>query len=85
MIKKYFNPDEKVQAPEQREVIPARCSVTGEDFSISLGYEKGKLTMLEGKKTDSISHQYTSSSHNKGFKTMFRNNNGNSKFIMQTS
>ena len=70
MIKKHFHPDEKVQVPKQREVIPARCTVTSEDFSISLGYEKGKLTMLEGKKTDSISHQYASSSHNKGFKTI---------------
>ena len=70
MIKKLFGLDEEVQTVKQEAAIPARCTVTGEDFDIELGYEKGKLTMLEGKKTDSASYRYYPSSQSKGLKTI---------------
>lgn len=70
MIKKLFGLDEEVQTAKQEAAIPARCTVTGEDFDIELGYEKGKLTMLEGKKTDSASYRYYPSSQSKGLKTI---------------
>lgn len=37
------------QAIKLEEILPARCSVTGEDFDIALGYDKGQLTMINGK------------------------------------
>ena len=43
MIKKLFGLEEKIRTPKQEDVIPARCTVTSEDFDITLGYEKGKF------------------------------------------
>ena len=31
-------------------ILPARCCKNGEEFEIVLGYEKGSLTMIEGRK-----------------------------------
>lgn len=51
MIKKLFGLKEEIQATKQEDAIPARCTVTSDDYDIALGYEKGKLTMLSGLKT----------------------------------
>lgn len=68
MIKKIFGLEEEVQTLKREDVIPARCTVTGEDFDIALGYEKGKLTMPNGKKSVPVTHRYASSSQSKGLK-----------------
>lgn len=31
-------------------ILPAKCCTNGEEFEIVLGYEKGRLTMIEGRK-----------------------------------
>lgn len=70
MIRKLFSLEEKIQATKQEDVMPARCTVTGEDFDIALGYEKGKLTMLSGLKTAVAPNYYMPTAKSTGLKTL---------------
>lgn len=70
MIKKLFGLEEEIRTPKQEDVIPARCTVTNEDFDITLGYEKGKLTMLSGMRTSAAPNHYASTSRSSGLKTL---------------
>lgn len=70
MIKKFFDSVEKNRTAAQEDVIPARCTVTGEDFDIALGYEKGKLTMLSGLKTSSVPNHCASTEKSNVLKTL---------------
>ncbi len=70
MIKKLFSLEGKTQKAKQEDVIPAKCTVTGDDFDIMLGYDKGKLTMLSGKKSYSMSQRVAPNGQNKGMKAI---------------
>lgn len=43
MIKKLFGLEEEIRTPKQEDVIPARCTVTSEDFDITLRLRKRKV------------------------------------------
>ena len=70
MIKKFFGLEDESAAMKLADVIPARCTVTSEDFDISVGYEKGKLTMLNGKKSHLAANDCTLPNQGKGLKTI---------------
>ena len=46
---KFTTPKLSIKAIKLEEILPARCAVTGDDFDIALGYDKGQLTMISGK------------------------------------
>ena len=71
MIKKLFGLEDEIRTPKQEDVIPARCTVTSEDFDITLGYEKGKFAMLSGVRTvASPSHSVSTMQSSSGLKTL---------------
>ena len=70
MIKKLPGREAKIRTPSQENVIPARCTITSENFDIALGYEKGKLTMLSGVKTAASPDHYGSSVQSSRLRTL---------------
>ena len=70
MIKKLFGLEEEIRTPKQEDVIPARCTVTSEDFDITLGYEKGKYAMLSGVRTATVPSHSAPTVQSSGLKTL---------------
>lgn len=76
MNNKFFGLEENIQTTKQQDaiparyVIPARCTMTGEDFDIVLGYEEGKLTMLSGLKTAAAPNHYMPTAKSTELKTL---------------
>lgn len=70
MIKKLFGLEKEIRTPKQEGVIPARCTVTSEDFDIALGYEKGKFAMLSGVRTAASPTHGVSTMQSSGLKTL---------------